>query len=422
MDQEISEKKKDLLKRYAHRFGEMRVRTMSHVGLDIFETERRGCVSKDIDGREILDALALQGVFNLGRRHPVLVDVLKKALERIDMGNNFLMSEEKLLLADKLAATTPGNVNCVFFSSTGSEAVDLAIKLARGFTGKTGIISADECYHGITGFALSTNSNPDYTEPFGPLMPGFSHVPFGDIEALRKEISEDTAAVIFEPMIAEAGLLIPPEDYFIQVRKLCDRYETLLIIDEVVTGLGRTGKFWAIEHSAGVIPDIMISAKGLTGGLYPMAATMFTEDVASFFLTYPYSHYSSTSGSDLGCVVSSALIDIINTPDFLSEVINKGKRLADGYEVLLEKHPELLESYGQIGLHTVLRLADPAGGFRMNRYLAEEGVFALLATNNTAAIRIQPPLIISESQIDQIIDALDLALEKMKPKSRRRQI
>ncbi len=422
MDQEISEKKKALLKRYAHRFGEMRVRTMSHVGLDIFETERRGCVSRDIDGREILDALALQGVFNLGRRHPVLVDVLKKALERIDMGNNFLMSEEKLLLADKLAATTPGDVNCVFFSSTGSEAVDLAIKLARGFTGKTGIISANECYHGITGFALSTNSNPDYTEPFGPLMPGFSHVPYGDIEALRKEISEDTAAVIFEPMIAEAGLLIPPEDYFIQVRKLCDQHETLLIIDEVVTGLGRTGKFWAIEHSAGVIPDIMISAKGLTGGLYPMAATMFTEDVASFFLTYPYSHYSSTSGSDLGCVVSSALIDIINTPDFLNDVIKKGKRLADGYGALLEKHPDLLESYGQIGLHTVLRLADPAGGFRMNRYLAEEGVFALLATNNTAAIRIQPPLIISESQIDQIIDALDLALEKMKPKSRRKQI
>ena len=411
---EPSDKKKDLLDRYAYRFGAMRVRTMSHLGLDIFETERAGCLSTDIDGRIILDVLALQGVFNLGRRHPAIVDALKHGLERLDLGNNFLMSEEQLTLADKLAATTPGNINCAFFSSTGSEAVDLAIKIARGYSGRSGIISANECYHGITGFALSTNSNPDYTEPFGPLMPGFSHVPFGDIDALRKEMSEDTAAVIFEPMIAEAGLLIPPAEFFGQVRELCDTNDTLLIVDEVVTGLGRTGRFWAIEHSPGVVPDIMISAKGLTAGMYPMAATMFTEEVADFFLTYPYSHYSSTGGSDLGCVVASAMIDIVNRPEFLQSINDKGARLATGYKQLMNAHPSVLESYTQIGMHTVLRLTDPAGGFRMNRYLAEEGIFALLATNNTAAIRIQPPFVISHKEIDQIIAALDAALTQLK--------
>ena len=410
---EPSDKKKDLLDRYAYRFGAMRVRTMSHLGLDIFETEREGCRSKDIDGRILLDALALQGVFNLGRRHPAIVDALKQGLERLDLGNNFLMSEEQLTLADKLAATTPGNINCAFFSSTGSEAVDLAIKIARGYSGRSGITSANECYHGITGFALSTNSNPDYTEPFGPLMPGFSHVPFGDIDALRKELSEDTAAVIFEPMIAEAGLLIPPAEFFSQVRELCDTNDTLLIVDEVVTGLGRTGRFWAIEHSTGVVPDIMISAKGLTAGMYPMAATMFTEEVADFFLTYPYSHYSSTGGSDLGCVVASAMIDIVNRPAFLQSINDKGARLASGYKQLMNAHPSVLESYTQIGMHTVLRLTDPAGGFRMNRYLAEEGIFALLATNNTAAIRIQPPFVISDKEIDQILQALDAALTKL---------
>lgn len=416
MDFKPSDKKKDLLERYAHRFGAMRVRTMSHLGLDIFETSREGCVSRDIDGRTILDALALQGVFNLGRRHPDIVEAMRKGLERLDLGNNFLMSEEQLTLADKLAATTPGAVNCFFFSSTGSEAVDLAIKIARGYTGRPGIISATECYHGITGFALSTNSNPDYTEPFGPLMPGFSHVPFGDIDALKKEISEDTAAVIFEPMIAEAGLLIPAKDYFQKVRELCDEHDALLIIDEVVTGLGRTGKFWAIEHSPGVVPDIMISAKGLTAGMYPMAATMFTEEVADFFLTYPYCHYSSTGGSDLGCVIASAMIDIVNRPGFLAGINEKGKRLARGYELLIADHPSILESYGQIGMHTVLRLADPSGGFRMNRYLAEEGVFALLSTNNTAAIRIQPPFVITDSEIDLVLNALDAALKKMRNK------
>ncbi len=416
MEIKPSTRKKDLLDRYAHRFGAMRVRTMSHLGLDIFETERDGCWSTDIDGRRILDALALQGVFNLGRRHPAIVDAMRKAIERLDLGNNFLMSEEQLMLADKLAATTPGNINCAFFSSTGSEAVDLAIKVARGYSGRPGIISANECYHGITGFALSTNSNPDYIEPFGPLMPGFGHVPYGDIDALKNEMSEDTAAVIFEPMIAEAGLLIPPDDYFHMVRDLCDKNDTLLIIDEVVTGLGRTGKFWGIEHSSGVLPDIMVSGKGLTAGMYPMAATMFTEEVADFFLTYPYCHYSSTGGSDIGCVVASAMIDIVNRPEFLGSINAKGKRLADGYQRLIEKHPATLESYGQIGMHTVLRLADPSGGFRMNRYLAEEGVFALLATNNTAAIRIQPPFIITDEEIDLIINALDASLEKIKSK------
>ena len=419
MEDTPSEKKQGLLDRYAKRFGPMRVRTMSHLGLDIFETDRSGCRSTDVDGREILDALSLQGVFNLGRRHPAIVEALKKGLENLDMGNNFLMSEEKLLLADKLADTTPGDVNCAFFSSTGSEAVDLAIKIARGYTGRAGIISASECYHGITGFALSTNSNKDYIEPFGPLMPGFSNVPFGDLKALKNEMSEDTAAVIFEPMIAEAGLLIPDREYFAGVRDLCDKHDTLLIIDEVVTGLGRTGKFWAIEHFDGVVPDIMISGKGLTAGMYPMAATLFTEDVADFFLTYPFSHYSSTGGSDLGCVAASAMIDIVNQPGFLESINKKGEKLASGYDRLLKDHRALLESYGQIGMHTVLRMKDPSGGFRMNRYLADEGVFALLATNDTSAIRIQPPFIISDTEIDQIIAALDAALTRMKPKQQR---
>ena len=414
-----SPEKKELSKRYGYRFGEMRLRTMSHLGLDIFETDRFGCYSRDMDGRLVLDALSVQGVFNLGRRHPVIIEAIRKGLETLDMGNNFFMSRNRLHLAEKLAETTPGDINCFFFSSTGSEAVDLAIKVARGYTSRPGIISARECYHGITGFALSTNSNPDYIEPFAPLIPGFSQVPFGDIEALKNEISEKTAAVIFEPMISEAGLLVPPEDYFFKVRELCDANDSLLIVDEVVSGLGRTGKFWGIEHFEGVVPDIMISGKGLSAGIYPMAATMFREDVADFFLTYPFCHYSSTSGSDLGCVVASAMIDIVNQPEFLANVNRKGARLGEGYRQLMSTHPDLLESYGQVGLHTVLRLSDSSGGFRMNRYLAEEGVFVLLATNNTAAIRIQPPLIINDDEIDKILEALDNALKKMNKNERR---
>ncbi|MBN1635757.1 MAG: aspartate aminotransferase family protein [Deltaproteobacteria bacterium] len=413
METKPSAEKQDLLDRYAYRFGPMRLRTMQHLCLDVFETERSGCYSKDIDGKKYLDALSVQGIFNLGRRHPVIVEAMKKAVDHLDIGNNFFMSEERLIFAEKLAETTPGDINCFFFSSTGSEAVDLAIKIARGYTSRPGIISANECYHGITGYALSTNGNPDYTVPFGPMMPGFSRVPYGDIDALQSEISDETAAVIFEPMISEAGLLLPPDDYFAKVRELCDKNDSLMIIDEVVTGLGRTGKFWAIEHYEGVVPDIMVSGKGLTAGMYPMAATMFTEDVSDFFLAYPFSHYSSTAGSDIGCVVSAAMIDVINRPEFLEAVNEKGALLAKGYEELLTLFPDVLESYVQIGLNTALLLDDPSGGFRMNRYLGEEGVFALLSTNNTAAIRIQPPLIISNEEIGKILDALHVSLKKL---------
>ncbi|MBV6494654.1 MAG: Putrescine aminotransferase [Turneriella sp.] len=388
----------------------MRVRTMGHIGLDIFETKREGCRSTDIDGREVLDALSVQGVFNLGRRHPKIVDALKKGLEYLDMGNNFFMSKEKLNFVKKLTGTTPGNINCAFLNSTGSESVDLAIKIARGYTSRPGIISANECYHGITGFALSTNGNADYTKPFEPLMPGFSRVPYRDIDALKKAITPETAAVIFEPMISEAGLLIPPKDYFAKVRDICTSNGTLLIIDEVVTGLGRTGKFWGIEHFEGVVPDIMVTGKGLSAGMYPMAATMYTEEVAEFFLTYPFCHYSSTSGADLGCVAASAMIDIVNNKEFLDEVNRKGKVLRSGYEQLKKKYPKTIDSYEQIGMNTVIRLADDAGGFRMNSYLADEGIFVLLSTNNTSVIRIQPPLIIEDADLQIILEALDKAL------------
>jgi putrescine aminotransferase len=408
-----SDQKKKLIKEYGKFFTPMRVRTMEHIGLDIFETKREGCNTTDIDGREYLDCLAVGGIFNLGRRHPYIVNALKNALEYLDIGNNFLMSVERLDLAKKLSNTTPGDVNCFAFGVSGGEAIDLAIKIARGYTNRPGIISAEKCYHGCTGFALSANGNKEYTEPFGPLMPGFSRVPFGDIDALRKQITKETAAVIFEPMIVEAGLLIPPDDYFAKVRELCDANETLIIIDEVVTGLGRTGVFWGIERS-GIVPDIMVSAKGLSGGMYPISATMFTESVGDFFLSHPFSHYSSFGGPDLGCVAASAMLDISTKPEFLQNVNERGMQLRKGYEYFLGKYEAILDSFGQVGLMTVLRFKDPETALRLNHYLAEEGIFAILTTNNTSVMRIFPPLIISEKEVEFILDKLNICLDKFK--------
>ncbi|MCC6751795.1 MAG: aspartate aminotransferase family protein [Deltaproteobacteria bacterium] len=408
-----SPEKKELTRRYAHHFTPMRVRTMQHVGLDLFEEERWGCYAKDLDGRVFLDALAVGGVFNLGRRHPEIVAALREALETLDIGNNFLMSRERLKLAEKLAATTPGDVNCAVFGVSGSEAVDLAIKIARGYTSRPRVISAEECYHGCTGFAISAIGNPDYRAPFEPLVPGFSRVPYGDIDALAATMDGEVAAVILEPLIAEAGLLQAPAGYFAKVRELCDRHEALLIVDEVVSGLGRTGTFWGIEQHPGVVPDLMVSAKGLSAGMYPISATLFSETVADFFLTYPFSHYSSFGGPDLGCVVASKMIDIVNQPAFLAAVRAKGERLGAGYQALHDKYPAQVRGYGQVGMATALRFSDPDAGYRMNHYLALEGVFAILATNDPSSIRLYPPLVMEEPEIDQLLAALDRALARL---------
>jgi len=341
--------KQQALKDFAEFINPMKVRTMKSAGIDIIEEKRSGACSWDITGKRYIDCQTGSGIMNVGRGNQEIAEALKKALDTYDIGVFLLCSKQKADLAKRLAEITPGDLSCTIFGAGGGEAVDAAIKIARGFTMKPGIIYTDKAYHGHTGFALSAIGRDAYKESFEPLMPGFTKVPFGDADAIRKAVNKETAAVILETIQGEGGINIPPEGYLAEVRKICDENEVLLILDEIQTGFGRTGKMFACEHW-GIVPDLMTVAKSLGGGIYPISATIFKEEINDFFIPHPFVHLSTFGGSDLGCIVGMAAIDYIIKNDLPGNAERMGQRFKAGFDRLLKEYPDLLLEVRQKGL------------------------------------------------------------------------
>ncbi|MCK4515977.1 MAG: aspartate aminotransferase family protein, partial [Spirochaetaceae bacterium] len=242
--------------------------------------EREGPWLSDVDGKkQLLNLHCNGGVFNLGHRPQFLVDVLKHALDELDIGNHHLMSAERALTAKALADLMPEDLDYVIFGAGGGEAIDTAIKVARAHTGRPKIVSFEGGYHGHTGLALAAG-DPRYREPFGSTLPGFVQIPVFDLPALQEAITDDTAAFIMETVPATLGMPLAPEGFMEAAARLCRERGVLLILDEVQTGLGRTGKLWGFQHY-GVVPDIVVIGKGLSGGIYPISATIMRRDLDS---------------------------------------------------------------------------------------------------------------------------------------------
>ncbi len=368
--------KEQALSDFSRHINPMKVRTLRSAGIDIVEERREGACTWDLAGRRFIDCQTGSGIMNVGRRNPEVIEALKKALDTYDIGVFLLASRQKADLARKLAEIAPGNLGCCVFGCGGGEAIDTAIKIARGYTMKSDIIYAEKAYHGHTGFALSAIGRAAYKEPFEPLMQGFRQVPFGDARAIEAAITPRTAAVILEPIQGEGGINIPPGDYLPRVRSLCDERGVLLILDEIQTGFGRTGKMFAAEHW-GVVPDIMAVAKSLGGGIYPISATLFQEHINDFFIPHPFIHLSTFGGSDLGCIVALAVIDYIQKHDLPGRALKLGERFRAGFDRLLAAYPALLLEVRQKGLMMGLQYANESIGPRMTKKLADRGVLAI---------------------------------------------
>jgi acetylornithine/succinyldiaminopimelate/putrescine aminotransferase len=290
-----SKQKEQAYKAFASHVSSGKARFFSSVGMDFIMGRRKGPFLWDMDEEKQLFNLHCNGgVFNLGHSNPQIVSALKEALNNLDIGNGHLMSAHRAALAQQIAGLTPGDLDCTVFGVSGGEAVDLAIKVARAHTGRSGIVSASGGYHGHTGLAMAAG-DPKYREPFGPQPPGFVQVAFNNVAALDGAVNGNTAAVILETVPATLGMVVPSRDYMQSVRSLCDKNGALLILDEVQTGLGRTGKLWGFEHF-GVLPDIMVLAKGLSGGLYPISATVIRRPLESVFHADPFIHISTFGG------------------------------------------------------------------------------------------------------------------------------
>ncbi|HET6950420.1 MAG TPA: aminotransferase class III-fold pyridoxal phosphate-dependent enzyme [Acidimicrobiales bacterium] len=273
-----------------------KVDAFRRLGLRIVQGRREGVRIWDLDGKAYLNCHSSGGVFNFGHRPEFAIRALTRALQELgDMGDWLVPSAVRARGAAALARTLPGDLRYTFFTPGGGEAVEVACKLARATTGRTGIVSAEHGYHGHVGFALAMDEERD-SHWFAPLVPGISKVPFGDIAAVERAVDDETAAVCMETVPATAGYLVPPDDYWPRVREICDERGALLILDEVQSGLGRTGRVWACERW-GVAPDLLVAGKGLSGGVYPIAACSFGERVDAFFARDPFFHPSSYGGS-----------------------------------------------------------------------------------------------------------------------------
>ncbi len=397
---------------FAKYINPQKVRVLHAAGLDLIEADRHGPWVVDLAGTTYLDCFTSAGSFNVGRRHPRVVAAAKAALDHFDHGNFLLCSKQKADLAERLAALAPGTLSCTMFGTGGGEAVDFAVKLARGATRRPRIISTINGYHGHTGFALSANGRGAFRDPFEPLMPAFSRVPFGDVDALAAQLDEATAAVLLEPIQGEGGIVVPPPRYLADVRAACDDVGALLILDEIQTGLGRTGRWWASEHFD-VVPDIMTTAKSLGGSVVPISATLFTEELREFLIPNPFIHLSTFGGSDLACAVALEVLNVIEDEELVARAAAMGERLLGGLRTIASAHPDVIDEVRGLGLMTGVKYTADSFGPRMSYLLARHGVLAIYSGNEPSVMRLMPSLVVGESEIDLLVSALDHAVRDL---------
>lgn len=384
--------------------------------LDVLETHRQGVRFKDAaTGAEMIDCFTSAGCFNVGRHNKEILEALDEALECLDMGSYNMVSPYKTAFAKKLVSLAPGDINHMMFASGGGDAIDGVIKLARGATGRKEIISTIKAYHGHTGFALSANGKEHYREHFEPLMPGFAFVPFNDLSAVKAKASKDTAAIIVEPVQGEAGIFVADDDYLRGLRQICDDLGIMLIFDEIQTGFGRTGKFFASEHS-GIVPDIMTLAKSIAGGIFPNAAILYRDiDILTDYVNKnPTFHPSYSGGSDLGCCVSLKVLEFIEKDRLCENAEKMGSRLKGALIDLMRENPKIIKEVRGRGLMLGIEYIHEFMGPMMSDALAKNGVFAAYSGNAPQVMRFMLPIIVTQEEIDEVINAIRAALKSMK--------
>ncbi|MFN8161247.1 MAG: aminotransferase class III-fold pyridoxal phosphate-dependent enzyme [Solirubrobacterales bacterium] len=379
-----------------------KTRALQAIGVDIVIGEREGARFRDAySGRWYWNCHCNGGVFNLGHRNPRVVAAMREALDHLDVGNHHLISGHRARLATRLSESTGGRLPFALFTPSGSEAVDIALALARGHTGRQGIVATTGAYHGIAGLARAA-SDPRWSEPFGGLLPGFTHVPFNDLEALRAATGTGTAAVILESIPATLGFPPPEPGYLRGAGEIAREAGALLVLDEVQTGLGRTGTTW-FHTQEGAEPDIVITGKGLGGGLYPVSAALLSAELECFFDERPFAHVSTFGGSEIGCAAAGAVVEQVTAPGFAERVTELGERFETGFA-------GLPFSLRRRGMTMGLLFEDPHGGVLAAKSLIDAGVFAVYAEHDHAVTQFKPPLILTDSEADEIIETVGGAL------------
>ena len=346
----------------------------------------------------------------------------RSVLAKQPLHSQELLDPLRAMLAKTLAALTPGKLKYSFFCNSGTESVEAALKLAKAYQsprGKFTFIATSGAFHGKSLGALSATAKSTFRKPFMPLLPGFRHVPFGNIEAMRtalnecKKTGDDVAAVILEPIQGEGGVILPPPGYLTAVRKLCDEFGALMILDEVQTGMGRTGKMFACEHE-NVQPDILCLAKALGGGVMPIGATIATEEVFSVLFDNPFLHTTTFGGNPLACAAALATINVLLEQNLPAQAEQKGDMLLDGFRQLAREYPDLVQEARGKGMLMAIEFVDNEIGYNFASEMFRQRVLVAGTLNNAKTISIEPPLTLTIEQCELVIKAARKALAAMR--------
>jgi putrescine aminotransferase len=378
-----------------------------------------GACFKDVNGKEYIDCLGGFGIYNVGHRNPKVVKAVTDQLKHQALHSQDLLDPLRAMLAKILADITPGDLKYAFFTNSGTESVEAALKLAKMYSERTTFISTTRAFHGKSLGSLSGTAKGMFRKPFLPLIPGFRHVPFGDIEMMRKTfetcalVGEDVAAVILEPIQGEGGIILPPDNYLKEVRDLCDQFSALLIFDEVQTGMGRTGKMFAAELYD-VVPDIICLAKAFGGGVMPAGAVVAKEEVFKSWFPNPFMHTTTFGGNPLACAAAIATIGILieeNLPERATVVgeyfLNELKEAAKGHE---DKVQEIRGKGLMIGIEFHMDEI----GYEVSKGMFDRGVLVAGTLINSKTIRIEPALTISYEEVNKVVSTFKEVLEQVK--------
>jgi ornithine--oxo-acid transaminase len=416
---------------YARTINPQFMRVLKTIGFDRVWTRAEGQYLYDDEGHRYLDLLGGFGMFNVGRNNPRVRAALVEALEletpgSVQLGVSLLPG----LLAEELLRKTPGRIERVLFTSSGTEAVEAALKLGRAATGRSRVVSSEHGFHGLTLGSLSATGDEYFVDRFGPLLPGFSRVPFGELDQLEHELrNEDVALFLVEPVQGK-GVNLPPAGYLEEAQALCRRYGTLFAVDEVQTGFGRTGRLFAFEHW-GLEPDLVTVAKSLSGGYVPVGALLMSRavyDAVFDSLQHSVSHGSTFAPNDLAMAAGIATLRELDEQGLPQRAARLGELLLDRTRALAEEHEVVREARG-LGLMWAMEFGQPESGSVAWRVLErmQEGLFAQLvvvplftrhrilsqvAGHALPVLKALPPLVMSEQDVATFVTALDDVIAK----------
>ncbi len=371
-----------------------------------------GSILRDVMGREYIDMLGGFGLYSPGIRHPKIVAAAKAQLDRSPQYSQEMLDPLRAHLAKVIAKLTPGDIQYGFFANSGTEAVEGAMKLAKLFTGKKGFISTLNGFHGKTLGSLSLIGKSVYRKPLLPLLEGIHQVPFGDANAVEqvlasaKMVGDGIAGVVVEPIQGEAGAVVPPDDYWPRLREICDKYDVLLIADEVQTGFGRTGKIFGVDHWD-VAPDIMCFGKALGGGVVAMSGFFSTARIWKCMEPNPFMHTTTTGGNPLACAAALAQITVLLEEDLAGQAAAKGKYITGKMLNLKDKYPHILQEFRGRGLLLAMIFPSDEIGYKVASGLFSRNVLTAGTLNNARSIRIEPALTVSYDILDEMLRRLE---------------